>query len=61
MKNKVLENAVREVETTIGDLVEMLTRIALESGSSEKEGYELASIALGDLLKDNTKARELLE
>lgn len=61
MKNKVIENTVREVETTIGELVEMLTKIALESGTSEKEGYRLASIALGDLLKDNSRARELLE
>lgn len=58
---KVIENSVREVETTIGELVEMLTKIALESGTTEREGYELASLALGDLLKDNSRARELLE
>ncbi len=61
MKNKIIENTVREVETTIGELVEMLTKIALENGTSENEGYKLASLALGDLLKDNVRARELLE
>jgi hypothetical protein len=61
VKNKIIENTVREVETTIGELVEMLTKIALENGTSENEGYKLASLALGDLLKDNVRARELLE
>lgn len=38
------------VETTFGDLVELITQIAMKAGDSETEGYELASAAMGDLL-----------
>ena len=46
------------VETTFGDLVELITQIAMKAGDSEREGYELASMAVGDLLghsKDHDK------
>lgn len=44
-----------QIETTIGDLVEAITQIALESGKSEEEGYELASIAIESILRRNLK------
>ena len=44
-----------KIETTIGDLVEAITQIALESGKSEEEGYELASIAIESILRRNLK------
>ena len=43
------------IQTTIGDLVEAITQIALEAGKSEKEGYELASLTIERILK-RTKA-----
>jgi hypothetical protein len=52
--DKVLtETAVEIVETTIGDLIEAITEIALESGSSEAEGYQLASITIESILRKN--------
>lgn len=50
MKKEQLERSVNVIETTIGDLVEAITDIALESGKSEEEGYELASLTLGKIL-----------
>jgi hypothetical protein len=43
------------IDTTIGDLVEAITQIALESGKTEEEGYELASIAIESILRRNLK------
>jgi hypothetical protein len=40
-----------KIQTTLGELVEALTQVAIEAGNTEKEGYELASLALADLLK----------
>jgi hypothetical protein len=38
------------IETTLGELVEAFTQVAIEAGKSEREGYKLASIALENLL-----------
>lgn len=40
-----------KIQTTVGELVEALTQVAIEAGNSEQQGYELASIALAELLK----------
>lgn len=50
-----MDKEMDRVETTIGDLVEAITQIALESGKSEEEGYELASIAIESILRRNLK------
>lgn len=39
------------IETTLGDLIAAVAEFALEAGKTEKEGYELASEALYDLLR----------
>ena len=39
------------IETTIGDLIEAVTAIALESGKTEEEGYELARITIESILR----------
>jgi hypothetical protein len=39
------------IETTLGDLVEAVTQIALEAGKSEAEGYELASLTVEHILR----------
>ena len=52
MKDKLVEIAVERIETTIGELVTTITEIALESGKSEEEGYELASVTLERILND---------
>ncbi len=43
------------IETTVGDLIEAITSIALESGKSEEEGYELARLTLEGILRRYTK------
>lgn len=44
------EPVTETVETTLGELVEAITRVALKAGETEQEGYLLASLALEDLL-----------
>lgn len=39
------------INTTIGDLIAALTDIAMESGSTEQEGYQITSLALEDILR----------
>ena len=47
---------MEQVQTTIGDLIEAVTQIALEAGKTEAEGYELASLTLTKILsKKKTK------
>ena len=43
--------APKGVRTTIGELVETITEIALEAGKTEKEGYRLASRTIESLLR----------
>lgn len=47
---KRLERSIGTIQTTIGELVEALTQVALEDGSSDKESYELAAQTLGSIL-----------
>lgn len=60
-KNQV-NKEMEIIDTTIGDLVEAITQIALESGKTEEEGYTLASMAIESLLRRNMNqiAGELL-
>ncbi len=53
MQNKLIGNKINKVETTIGELVEAVTKIAAEHTSNEQEQYMLASQAMEELL--NTK------
>ena len=47
------DKEMEKIDTTIGDLVEAITQIALESGKSEEEGYELAAVAIESILRRN--------
>lgn len=40
------------VETTIGDLIEAITDVAIKAGRTEDEGYRLASFTIEKLLRD---------
>ena len=51
MDKEIALSAVETIETTIGELVELITEIALESGRSEEEGYELASLTIESILR----------
>ena len=60
MKEKLVNCAVEKIETTIGELIEAVTSIALESGKSEQEGYKLASVTLERILNDPDQQLDLL-
>jgi hypothetical protein len=58
MDNRGFENAAAEtstIETTIGDLIEAITDIALQAGKTEEEGYKLASFTIEKLLRDKRR------
>lgn len=44
------ETSIHTIETTLGDLIEAITEIALSSGRTEDEGYYLASVILNEIL-----------
>ncbi len=43
------------IETTIGELVEVITEIALKAGKTETEGYRLASMTIEKLTRERNK------
>ena len=43
--------SVYTIETTLGDLIEAVTQVALEAGKTEAEGYKLASLTLERMLE----------
>ena len=51
MKNQQVQEAVETIETTLGELIEAITQIALETGKSEAEGYSLASLTIERILE----------
>ena len=48
-----MEMPTTKVDTTLGELVELLTQLAQEVDSSEEESYRLASLTLTQLLRDH--------
>jgi hypothetical protein len=51
MEKDVALTSIETIETTIGELVELITEIALETGKSEEEGFELASMTIESILR----------
>jgi hypothetical protein len=47
------------IETTIGDLIEAITDVALQAGKTEDEGYRLASFTIEKLLREK-RHRDIL-
>lgn len=56
IQKKNLKKAVSTIETTLGELVETITQIAMQVGRSEKEAYALASLAVEDILKTRCRS-----
>lgn len=50
--NRLENSTLSRVETTIGELIETITEIALESGKSEHEGYRLAALTIEKILRE---------
>ena len=48
------------IETTIGDLIEAITDVALQAGRTEAEGYRLASFTIEKLLREK-RHKDILE
>ncbi len=44
------ETVVQTIETTLGDLIEAITNLAMESGRTEDEAYYLTSAILNDVI-----------
>lgn len=55
----VVDNATTTVQTTVGDLIEALTSVAEQAGSTQEECYRIASFAIERILREK-KQRELL-
>lgn len=54
-KDSSLDKAISNVETTIGELIETMTSIALDGGSSAEEAYVLTALAMQDMLSANQR------
>jgi hypothetical protein len=54
-KESSASETTERFETTIGDLIEAITEIAVEAGKSEQEGYKLASATIESILRRKTK------
>ncbi|MGI6523782.1 MAG: hypothetical protein ACOX2O_00590 [Bdellovibrionota bacterium] len=54
MNSEVTQND-QAVETTVGELIEAITQIALKSGKTKEEGYVLASLAIEKILTEHGK------
>jgi len=59
MVKNYVDESVERIETTIGELVEAITQIALETGKTEEEGYHLASLTIESILNKNSKLNDL--
>jgi hypothetical protein len=59
-KGSAQEKNAPRVQTTIGDLIEVITEIALEAGKTQAEGYHLASLTIESILRKNRKQFEFL-
>ena len=53
MKRTDLHESFERIDTTIGDLIEAITQIALEAGKTEEEGYQLAALTIERILRRN--------
>jgi hypothetical protein len=48
------------VQTTIGDLIEAITDVAMQAGKTEEECYRLASFTIEKLLREK-RHKDILE
>ena len=57
---QLIKEETATITTTLGELVEAVTDIALQAGKTEAEGYALASLTIEKLLRDKRR-REISE
>ncbi len=56
---KDVHTAIKEIETTIGELVETLTEIARQAVDTDTESYQLASEAFSEIIKNSNNSIDL--
>lgn len=59
-KDDGINDSVETVETTIGELIEVITQIALEAGKSEQEGYRLAAATIERILRRSSRTENAI-
>ena len=59
LESQLSSRPTEKIKTTVGELIEALTQVAIEAGNSEIEGYQLASLALADLMQQKARARRV--
>lgn len=59
MKKFQLDQQINTIETTIGELVEIIMQIAQEEGVPEERRCELTSRAVSQILHRSNKGKEL--
>ena len=55
METQTARGENETIETTMGDLIEALTQIALDATRTQNEAYTLTSLAITDLLRKSGK------
>ena len=52
---RIAAGSIETINTTLGDLIEAVTQVALEAGKTEEEGYKLASLVVNSILEKHQK------
>ena len=50
---------VRKIETTLGDLIAAASEVAFEYSNNDREAYDMAQLALVEILKKTSHALDL--
>ena len=53
MEKGIHDDSRRVLNTTVGELIEAVTQVALKAVKTEQEGYKLASLAVASILHKN--------
>ncbi|MBX7137785.1 MAG: hypothetical protein K1X83_07355 [Oligoflexia bacterium] len=61
MQESKVNSKSETIETTLGDLIEAITQIALKASKTQEEGYRLASLALSSALSKSDKSKGQVE
>ena len=59
MKKAELEKSFERIDTTIGELIEAITQIALQAGKTEEEGYQLAALTVEKILTNHKEHAQM--
>ena len=51
----------RKIDTTLGDLIAAASEVAFEFSNNDKEAYNLAQLALMEIIKKTTHSIDLTE